>query len=568
MLRYRALKTAEIRLDGEVLTAFAPREAWDHWQEIQTIKLPELARGSHHLEIAVLNHNGPALWQASCRELAVSTANGWEARLPGGDWKLAKSVHEPWIPSSARQAPSLRQALRSQVWGLVAAFGFWWAAIARIGRRKNAGGSGGSSAVAARVRWVIIGLWSLMAFNNELKLTFHGFDATAHSEYIRYILEHRRIPFANEGWQMFQPPLYHLLGAVIYGLISPLKVSYGWHAVRLMTMACGVLQVEVCYRAVRRVFPGRDDVQIIGTLVGGLMPMNVYMSQALGNEPLAGLLSAMTIVIGLGFLDGEYADRPKWWMLLGVTWGLAMLAKVTPLLLGIPLLVMCLRGTFVRRIPLVRVVTAAASVLGATFFVCGWYYARNWLVLGRPFVGGWDPARGIEWWQDPGYRTAEHLVTFGESLRYPIWAGHAGLWDGLYSTMWLDGYLHATTWSSRPPWNDMLLICTAGLALIPLTVIGVGALRMVVVQETHLRWSLGASLLAIGILLAAVANLYLRLPVYSAAKGTYLMGLLPCFAILAAAGCDGLRSHPLAGRILQAALLTWATCVYAAYFIV
>ncbi len=570
VLRFRALRTAEVRLDGETLAPFAPAEDWDRWQEVRTVVLPPLGRGSHQLEIAVLNRNGPALLQAWSDELGLSTGREWEARLSEDGWSPAKSVHEPWIPSTARQAPSLIKALRSQGLGLAALFGFWLAAVSWIGRGALGGWSNASPGVhASRVRWGVIGLWFVLALNNEFKLTFHGFDATAHSDYIKFILEHHRIPLAGDGWQMFQAPLYHMVAAAIYGPIKALlRESYGWHAVRLMTLACGILQVEVCYRAVRRVFPGRDDVQIMGVLVGGLMPMNVYMSHLLGNEPLAGLLSATAFLIGLGFLDGQFVNGQKWPIALGVTWGLAMLAKVTPLLLGIPLLVMCLRGMIAHRVPTPRIIRAAALVLGGAFLVCGWYYVRNWVLIGRPFIGGWDPVRGIAWWQDPGYRVSEHLLGFGESLQYPIWAGYAGLWDGLYSTMWLDGYLSATIWTSRPPWNGMLLICSAALALVPLATMFAGALSVTVAQPSQRRWSLAVCLLAIGVYLAAISHLYLRLPIYSTAKGTYLLGLLPCFAILTAAGFDAVRSYALPRLFLQAALLTWATCVYAAYFIV
>lgn len=569
VLSYRALRGAEIRLDGEVLASVPPRAQWDRWREVRSVELPPLAPGPHRIEAFVVNHNGPALWQAWCEPVGLSASSGWEARVSGIEWRPAKSVHAPWIPSTARQAPSLAEALRSRGWVLVAIFGGWLAVLAGLERRTRLVPTAEQPGrVAARVRWLIIGLWGLLAVNNELKLPFYGFDSKAHSDYMLFILQRRRIPFADDGWQMFQSPLYHLLGAAVFGPIAAfLRESYGWHAVRLLTMACGILQVEVCYRASRRVFPNRDDVQTLGAVVGGLMPMNVYLSQALGNEPLAGLLSGMTLAIGLGFLDGEYAARPKWWIALGLTWGLAMLAKATPVLLGAPLLVMCLRGAILRRMPPARITAAAAVILGGASAVCGWYYVRNWLVLGRPFVGGWDPARGIVWWQDPGYRTAEHFVCFGESLRHPVWAGYAGLWDGLYSTMWYDGYLLGTIWTSRPPWNGLLLICSAALALIPLGTMCAGGVRAAFTGRSSLRWAIGVSLLTIGVLLAAVVSLYLRLPVYSASKGTYLMGALPCFAILAGAGYDSLpdgRSR----RFLQAGLLTWASCVYAAYFIV
>ena len=44
--------------------------------------------------------------------------------------------------------------------------------------------------------------------------------------------------------------------------------------------------------ASRTVFPGRNDLQIIGTAVGGFLPLNIYISQVVGNEPLSGCLTA------------------------------------------------------------------------------------------------------------------------------------------------------------------------------------------------------------------------------------------------------------------------------------
>ena len=40
-----------------------------------------------------------------------------------------------------------------------------------------------------------------------------GFDAQGHLDYIRYVLEQSAIPVANEGWQMYQPPLFYVLCA-------------------------------------------------------------------------------------------------------------------------------------------------------------------------------------------------------------------------------------------------------------------------------------------------------------------------------------------------------------------
>ena len=74
------------------------------------------------------------------------------------------------------------------------------------------------------------------------------------------------------------------------------------------------------------------------------------------------------------------------------------------------------------------------------------------------------------------------------------------------------------------------------------------------------------SIAAIAIYLAAIVDMYLKLPVYSIAKATYMVGLLPCFALLAAAGAAPL----LKGRVIRAAVFAamtcWALAAYVAYY--
>jgi hypothetical protein len=35
-----------------------------------------------------------------------------------------------------------------------------------------------------------------------------GFDAVAHEQYIQFIQQRHALPLADDGWEMYQPPLY------------------------------------------------------------------------------------------------------------------------------------------------------------------------------------------------------------------------------------------------------------------------------------------------------------------------------------------------------------------------
>ena len=71
---------------------------------------------------------------------------------------------------------------------------------------------------------------------------------------------------------------------------------------------------------------------------------------------------------------------------------------------------------------------------------------------------------------------------------------------------------------------------------------------------------------AIVIYLAALVDLFVRLPVYSTAKATYLLGLLPCFAVLAGVGAAPLLQFRVARELVFSAVAVWAFASYAAYF--
>ena len=57
-------------------------------------------------------------------------------------------------------------------------------------------------------------LWVALFCNNaNLLPQTVGFDRDAHADYIVYLQKHRALPLPNEGWEMFQPPLYYGISA-------------------------------------------------------------------------------------------------------------------------------------------------------------------------------------------------------------------------------------------------------------------------------------------------------------------------------------------------------------------
>ena len=537
-LELRAFRDAAVKRDGAVL--LKQRGQLSSWRQPRSLELaPLLTPGAHDLLIVAMNRDGaPAVWARS-RELGLATATSWSARCSDGDWGPAQRAGILPAPPVARAAPSCARGLLSWLPLLAAVFAAAWLS----GFPARAGPSA--------LRWALVVFWALLGLVSAAKLRLGvGFDQQGHVDYINFLVGRHAVPLASDGWQMFQPPLYYAVGAAV---LAPLRMMLppdaALRCLRLLNMLAGAALVEVCARLLRRWWPRRPDLQCAGLLVAGLLPMNLALFQALGNEPLCSLLTALTLLALWRWLDGdERAYR------VGAVWGAALLAKVSPLLLAPALLAAGLSRQRWR--------SELAALLATAALVCGWYYGWVWTNLGRPFVGGWDASRGIHWWQDPGLRVLGHFTRFGGALRQPVYAGLDGFWDALYSSFWGDGFLSGmTSVRAMPPWRYGLMSAGMWLALAPTALIALGLWRAARGRlQLHGRLAAGC----VAVYVSALLWLYLQLPAYSAGKATYLGGLTPLFGGLAAAGLDALPSGAWR-RAASAALAGWAAAAALAY---
>jgi hypothetical protein len=384
-----------------------------------------------------------------------------------------------------------------------------------------------------------------------------GMDLDAHIEYLDFIRRHGSLPLGNQGWQMFQPPLAYLLLAGADAIAGVLGVAADpAYLGRALTMLASLIGVWFGCRAVELVFRDRPAAAFSGLTLVATLPAGIYMAHAFGNEPYVACLGA--IAMHRLALAGRLppTDPLRHAAILGTVCGLALLAKTSALILVLalaPALWWQARnaGAEVR-----NAWRALAMFAGLVLAVAGWWYLRNLMELGRPFVGGWEAGRGIDWWQHPGYRVWEHLFSFGVALSRPIFAGVAGFWDGIYTSLWGDGFLSgAIVRSYAPTWNYPGMMVLYLLA-VPLTVaILVGTVRALAASSTSAAPPLGRLSAALLVLYVGAAfHLYATVPIYSSAKGSYLLLLAPAIGILFAWGMEPLLRHR-AGQVLSAALL-------------
>lgn len=560
-LRFRAMKAATVFVDR--VRVFEDPAGTAGWNFFRSVRLPDLASGvSHEILFVVQSADSHPALLAHAPALGLATGTAWEVSTGDRIWTPALRADRPPVPEIAQPFPTTFAALGRAAPVLVpllvfAAFLAW-----RRSQRNS------PPLRSGQVRWILIALMALLAANNLVKLPLHiGMDNPAHLEYIRHIAEGRGLPLAGMGWQMFQPPLYYLASAPLLLLVERIAPATVEYALRLVPWACGLLQVELCYRALRAVHPHREDLQIVGLLLSALLPVNLYMSQTIGNEPVSALFSSLALVLLLQRLRGGFdLASLRFPLQLGGVVGLALLAKSSNLIPAVLLPAYALAWGLEGRPWRDRVRSGSrflAAYSGSVLLVAGWYYARNWWHLGSPFVGGWDPRFGRPWWQDHGYVAWSSLMNFGRALVQPVYAQTAGFLDGVYATFWTDGGIGSVIQAEFvPPWNFTFLLASALLSLIPCAVLFVGAVRGFGTRPVRLAVT---TILAF---LAAILWLHITaVPTYSTLKGSYLLGLLPCFGILGAAGFEALARRPFAAAVILGLLVCWSGSALAGFWV-
>ena len=314
-------------------------ENFDLWKDAKDVEIPgTVAAGNHQLEINVWNNGAHPCLLVQSQQLPLQTGPRWRVTERGGRLRPAVSVNKETYPAFAEAYASARDSFRAVLpyLAIVFAVSFSWTLWSGRVTPRPADGLR-SSFSPPRVRWILIVAWIILAANNSWRLfADFGFDITGHMEYLEFIHKHGRLPLASDGWEMHQPPLFYLLAFPEFALLTPhFKQTFVIKALRLIPLLCGLVQIEVVYRAARTVFPGKNDLQTMATIVGGLLPMQIYISQVIGNEPVAGCLSSATILFCLILVvEPAGLHRRRFFIAMGAVWGLALLSKVTALMLS------------------------------------------------------------------------------------------------------------------------------------------------------------------------------------------------------------------------------------------
>lgn len=576
LLSVRAMKRWSLSLNGAELEPATTPAA--NWKTATTINVAgKLHPGTNELAVTVFNSNGPpALWLVlETNEGTVASGPDWEASLLGASWCKVRLASQP--PEVAKGNPlyggehpvlSLVRRLPVMLGLLVFSAGLL-VAMNRLGRVYREKGEPWGSIHSTRFAALVIGIaalfWCVLFNNLGILPSVMGFDARFHLQYIDYIKTHWRLPLANEGWQMYQPPFYYVISALLSAPFSSKGFSLDSLAVlRGFGLLVGIAHFTLVFLSLRLLFPGRVGLQLLGLVLAAFLPENLYLAHYVSNEALSGTLITASVYFCLRILKSE-KESPLLFAGMAVCLGASLLTKVTGLI-AVPFIGIALLSRIFGNGPAERRIRAGTVVWAGllTLAICGWHYLRVWRRLGSPLVGNWD---WFHWWMEDGFHTGSYFLHFGAVLSSPWHCGFSGFFDGLYSTLWGDGLWGGmVSLADRPPWNYELMAAGFLLALVPTALIllgSLGALRRFIRQPDP-AWFL---LIGLGsATLAAILYMGLRLPYCGQVKAFYgLIAMLPlcAFGVL---GWDLLlRWSKVAGWAAAILFGAWAMNSYASF---
>jgi tetratricopeptide (TPR) repeat protein len=573
-----AFKGAAVAINGrEVSNTLSGR----NWKSPSSAEVAGLLQpGTNEITAWVTNSVGPpALWlRLKSAQLSLGTSEGWQVSFAGTGWQSARRARQPveFQPDSPLSGGTWMMDLLKQAWPVEAAFcavslALIWVTNGWLRRKRLQAGTlpttTSTKLIYGLLTIVLIARAALFINNLPQLPRSMGFDAVAHEQYIQFIQQKHALPFADDGWEMYQPPLYYLASALLLDICGrSVGDEEAVYCLRAVNGVIGLLHCWLALLCLRLLFWGNLPAQTAGLLVAAFLPPNLYLSQYVTNEPLAGFLVTVAIYLCLCALRAEQAGL---WMPIGigVALGAAMLAKFS-VVLALPFFPAALSLQSAARKQLARRAwfRSVGAIVAGCLIVCGWHYGRVWARFGTPIVTNWDTQSGQgQGWQDPGFRTSAFYARFGRVLSSPVFSGFDSFADGIYSTLWGDGL---DSGGAHPPWNDDLVgagyCLSLGISL--LLIVGAALTLARLLCQIRAEWFLVLGI--VGLFGLVLVWFSLGHPHYTACKAFYAFSALLPFSALVAVGWDWLRQrHRVVGVAVWVLLLVWSMTVYTSFWV-
>lgn len=415
------------------------------------------------------------------------------------------------------------------------------------------------------IQFIFIALATL--YNLSLPI-YEAPDEHAHFIYINWLAEGHGLPdlerdLDQSSHEIGQPPLYY---ALLAPFVAPIDTSdqetsapanpyfredgtvhanyhlpaerfpyhgtaLAVHLARFLSTLIATVAIAATYGLARLIIPGQ------ATLAAALVAFNpqfIFISAAISNDTLVTALSALVLLLLVWMVIS--GDVKGWrYVLLGSLWGLAVLAKVSALGLG---LVIAL-GLFLRARrhgswrEFISEGLAVTSGLAAT---AGWWFLGNWQRYGHP----------LAW---PQFLYANRSLLRAEPLSWPDTVGFAAFLRKSYWALFAYGI----------PAPELFYLLVNSL-----TVLAVIGLFLWLLRRRYRSMSrrriVAIALLAFWSLVVFVSLMSWMRQVRETNQGRLLFPAISSLAILIALGLANLgRRWP--GLVLVTLLAAWAAAL-------
>ncbi|MFQ5416264.1 MAG: glycosyltransferase family 39 protein [Myxococcota bacterium] len=368
-----------------------------------------------------------------------------------------------------------------------------------------------------------------------------GYDAWGHVAYVLFLDLYRGVPWADQGWSYFHPPLHYALGWLLAQAGNGEVLMRG---LALLSSAASLGTAALAAMLVRRLFADRPGLALLAFVSVALLPVHLFVSSMPGNELTLAFLTSAAL---LSFIANEGRDPPRITgdAITGALVGLALLTKFSgllPLIAFVASLLLRTATTPANARSWRRTLLRAGVLCGTAVALASPYYARNIAEFGTPFQLSRDYplVAAVERAQPPGVRRLSDYVRLSRKMfedpdpraRHLL---HS-VWGSVYVNVWADVTRETdvapTPASKRELSRASTRMAILGLAPTLLAIAGAGLLARDVLRGR--RRAAGIPLLSLAaVVLGAFALFAWRVPQWSALKAAYLLALsLPYAAFL------------------------------------
>jgi hypothetical protein len=431
----------------------------------------------------------------------------------------------------------------------------------------------GASNHLARAAWlvalgVLVGVRVWNAIDGPLMV---GWDDFGHIGYVLFLDLYGSVPWADQGWSYFHPPLHYLFGWALAQFGSAEVLLRG---LALIGGASSLAIAWLTARVTRLVYPDRWVLPWLAFVSVGSLPVYLYTATMAGNELTAAALGTLGFAILLAN-EARAEPRIRHDLAAGLVFGLALLAKVSAVMtLGAAGLALSLRFLLALRerdsSSLRLTILRAIAIVGVACVVSSPFYLRNWSEFGTPFrMSRTNPqVAELEGRQPPGERSWVDLAyipaaIFSDPHPNAVHMLHS-IWGTAYGQMWSDprGRLKFVfRVAKKEQWNRASRIGVA-MGLVPTFLVLLGGGLAARDLWRGRRPQLYGPLFCLSALtLGGFAWFAFDAPQHSALKASYLLGLTIPYGVFMARSFEAMQSPVMRRAAMSIVVGTAAVAV-------